>query len=105
MKFLITILVSLVPVTLAMAQDYDDKLSGALWTEWLVANCDLEQIPAMDVIVANMVINGSEPDKVSEIREFIRNEWHKHYRSSAEACAETLGSAEGGQGAETPNAN
>lgn len=97
MKFLALVIAGLIIANSAMADTSDDKLAGAVWTEWLVANCPDGQIPAMTVIVANMVINGSEPDKVTALREFIRSEWHKHYSSPSEACEEAFGTAEIGQ--------
>ncbi len=76
----------------ASAQQVDEtRLAQAVLVEWMTANCNQSKIPAMTAGSAMMVLNGySDQQRVSAVREMVRDGMKEHYKSKEDGCAELL---------------
>jgi hypothetical protein len=74
----------------AAATTADTNLENALLVEWMVAHCDQSKIPAANVGVAQMVINGSDEDAVKAKRAFIKKGVADNYSGQDDACSQLI---------------
>lgn len=65
------------------------RLSAAS-VEWTMANCGVQGVPDRAVAVAQMIINGSTPEQMSEARRKLQDAASAAGREIADLCAETL---------------
>lgn len=88
--FALSALFGLALTSPAAAQDIPPKLGNALLVEWVVANCDFPDSFGLAVMVASMVINGSDPAEVARVRPLVRAHALNTPNNTTDRCKELI---------------
>lgn len=89
-KSVLTALFGLALTSTAGSEGKETKLADALAVEWVVANCDYPDSMGLVVMMAGMVINGSDPEKVKAERPRVHAMVKDRFASIEEACRSAM---------------
>jgi hypothetical protein len=65
----------------------DDQAVAAM-IEWTVANCGMDGMSPMHVMMAQMIANGTDPAEMDRVREMVRDRIGGQFETTEAACAD-----------------
>jgi hypothetical protein len=72
----------------ADAQQPDEDQAVAAMIEWTVANCGMDGISPMHVMMAQMIANGTDSAEMAQVRETVRERIGEQFETTEEACVD-----------------
>jgi hypothetical protein len=82
---------AIVGAGVAEAQQPGDDQAVAAMIEWTVANCGMDGMSPMHVMMAQMIANGTDPAEMDRVREMVRDRIGGQFETTEAACADLKG--------------
>lgn len=80
----------------AAAQQPGDDQAVAAMIEWTVANCGMDGMSPMHLMMAQMITNGTDPAEMDRVREMVRDRIGEQFETTEAACVDLKGHFLGG---------
>jgi hypothetical protein len=75
----------------ATAQEPGNDQAVAAMIEWTVANCGMDGMSPMHVMMAQMIANGTDPAEMDRVRDVVREKIVGHFETTEAACVDLKG--------------
>jgi len=75
----------------AAAQQPGDDQAVAAMIEWTVANCGMDGMSPMHLMMAQMITNGTDPAEMDRVREMVRDRIGEQFETTEAACVDLKG--------------
>ena len=75
----------------AAAQQPGDDQAVAAMIEWTVANCGMDGMSPMHLMMAQMITNGTDPAEMDRGREMVRDRIGEQFETTEAACVDLKG--------------
>lgn len=75
----------------AQAQQPGDDQAVAAMIEWTVANCGMDGMSPMHLMMAQMITNGTDPAEMDRVREMVRDRIGEQFETTEAACVDLKG--------------
>ena len=75
----------------AAAQQPGDDQAVAAMIEWTVANCGMDGMSPMHLMIAQMITNGTDPAEMDRVREMVRDRIGAQFETTEAACVDLKG--------------
>lgn len=75
----------------ADAQQPDEDQAVSAMIEWTVANCGMDGISPMHLMMAQMIADGTDPAEMAQVREKVRARIGEQFETIEEACVDLKG--------------